>query len=122
MSDNVGLSLIATECRSACAGEPDLERRIRKAMDEVAGGHWMFPTDDDLCFRGAVGGVMLSPETTDEEKDRIRATLDQMRGMAAMMQGVPVDTEALLKQMEGGPKPVPLVKIWYEAKAAKCRP
>jgi len=62
----VGLNIIATECKSACAGEPDFEKRIQKAMATVAKGHWMFCNDheDDLRFRGALGGVLLAPETT----------------------------------------------------------
>ena len=117
--NDAGLSLIATECKSACAGEPDLEKRILKAMRPVASGHWMFPSDDDLCFRGAIGGVLLAAETTEEEKARILATLKSLRTVSAMMNGVPVDTDAAFRDMEDGPKQVPLVKLWHEAKEHK---
>lgn len=116
---DVGLSIIASECESACKGEPDLEKRVQKAMAVVAKGHWMYCNDDqdDLRFRGALGGVLLAPETTQAEKDRITGTLKQLRSLSALMQGVPVDTEAMLKEQEEHP-PLPLVKWWHEAKAA----
>jgi len=43
--NDVALSLIGTECKSACAGEPDFEQRVRKAMAVVANGHWMYCAD-----------------------------------------------------------------------------
>lgn len=117
--NEAGLSIIASECQSACQGEPDLEKRIQKAMSAVAKGHWMFCGDheDDLRFRGALGSVLLSPETTPEEKERITDTLKQLRSLSALMQGVPVDTEMMLKEQEDHP-PLPLIKWWHEAKAA----
>lgn len=116
-NESVGLALIAHDCKSACAGEPNLEKRIRKAMKEVAKGHWMFPHDDDLCFRGALGGVLLAEETTQEEKDRITASLQSVRAMSAILSGVPVDAGRLLDQMKDGPELLPLLPMWNEAKA-----
>lgn len=117
---DVGLFIISTECKAACEGEPDLEKRIRKSMAAVAKGHWMFCSDheDDLRFRGAIGGVLLAPETTQEENDRITDTLKQLRSMSALLQGVPVDTETMLQEQKDHP-PLPLIKWWHEAKASK---
>lgn len=107
MSD-IGLSIIAAECKSACAGESDLEKRISKSMAAVAKGHWMFCGDheDDLRFRGAIGGVMLADETTQEEKDRITHILKQLHSLNCLMQ-----------EQEANPS-LPLVKLWHEAKDA----
>lgn len=115
MSD-VGLSIIGTECKEACKGEPDLEKRIRKAMKVVAKGHWLF-SDDDLLLRGALAGVLLAPETTEEEKTRLTKTLEGLRALSAMMSGVPVDLDAIAEQQKIY-EPVPLAKWWHEEKAA----
>lgn len=86
-------------------------------MKPVANGHWMYVNDEDLCFRGAVAGVLLAEETTEEEKKRLTFTLGQLRSMSAMMSGVPVNIDAVMENPEGI-EPVPLVKMWHEAKAA----
>jgi hypothetical protein len=118
MNDTVGLSIIGTECKSACAGEPDLEKRIRKAMAVVANSHWMFcdPGQEDLRFRGALAGVILSPETTEEEKECITRSLKPLRALNALMSGVPVDMGAVLEE-QGDKQILPLMKWWHEAKA-----
>lgn len=114
--NDAGLSIIAAECKRDCAGQSDFVERIRKAMRPVANGHWMYVNDEDLCFRGAVAGVLLAEETTDEEKKRLIFTLEQLRSMGAMMSGVPVDIEAVFANPEGI-EPVPLVKLWHEVKS-----
>ncbi len=111
------LSIVATECRIACEGEPDFIERIRKAMKPVADGHWMV-TDDDTCFRGAIGGVLLAEETTDEEKERISFTLGQIRAIGALQSGVPVDLERMTENPENI-ELIPLIKLWHEAKEGK---
>lgn len=114
MNDPI-LSIIAQECRGACREEPDFLERIRKAMKFVATGHWL-TIDADLCFRGAVGGVLLAEETTDEERRRIEFTLEQIRSLNAMVAGVPMDLERMGENPEGL-EPVPLFRLWQEAKA-----
>lgn len=114
--DEAGLSIIAAECARDCEGESDFLERIRKAMKPVANGHWMYVNDEDLCFRGAIGGVLLAEETTEEERRRIIFTLKQLRSLGAMMSGVPVDIGAVASNPEEI-EPVPLVKLWDEAKA-----
>lgn len=116
MSDPI-LSIIAQECRGACQDEPDLLERIRKAMKPVANGHWLSP-DQDLCFRGAIGGVLLAKETTDEERQRIEFTLVKIRSLNAMAAGVPVDLERVVENPEGI-EPVPLFRLWHETTDAK---
>ena len=91
-----------TECASACANEPDFEQRCRKAMRPVAKGFWMLYGDgqreQDLCFRGAVGAVLLDPLTTEEEKEQITNTLNQLRSLGGLLQGLPMDLEAMIKE------------------------
>ncbi len=115
MNDNL-LAIIATECKSACAHQPDLLERIKKAMAPVANGHWMV-TDDDLCFRGAVAGVLMDSETTEDDKRRITFTLEQLHAIGAMISGIPVDVERALDNPDEI-EPLPLIKLWHEAKAA----
>ncbi len=114
--NNALLSIVAAECKGPCANEPDLLERIKKAMVPVANGHWMV-MDDDLCLRGALAAVLLDPETTEDDKRRITFTLEQLRSVSAMMSGVPVDVEQALANPEEI-EPVPLIKLWQEAKAA----
>ncbi len=114
--NNPLLSLIAAECQKPCANEPDLLERIKKAMRPVANGHWI-TMDEDLCIRGALGAVLLDPETTEDDKQRIVFTLEQFRSISAIMSGVPVDVERAMSNPDEI-KPVPLIKLWQEAKAA----
>lgn len=114
--DKAALAIIGSECKSACEGESDFETRIRKAMKVVAKGHWMY-SGDDLLLRGALAGVMLASETTEEEKEDIKHTLEGLRTLNAMLSGVPVDLEAFVEKQEER-KNVPLIKWWNEAKAA----
>lgn len=118
MNDAV-LHIIASECCRACEGEQDFEARCRKAMKVVVEGHWMLggnsKADEDLCFRGAVGGVLLSKETTDEEKEKITHTLKQLRALSSLLSGLPMDLERMAREQEESP-PLPLMKWWHETK------
>ncbi|MDR3620515.1 MAG: hypothetical protein P4L85_14285 [Paludisphaera borealis] len=119
--DNAALAIIGSECKSACSGEPDLERRVRKAMAVVADGHWMYAGDhqEDLRFRGALAGVMTAPETTEEEKKRITDTLASLRAFNAMLIGINVDFDAIAERLESNP-PLPLMKWWNEARTKRA--
>lgn len=108
------LSVAVAIIRRVCEGEPDLIERIRKAMAE-AKDYWM-STNDDLRFRAAVGAALV--ETKDEgEKDRIVRSVQALRDLSAMISGVPVDFERVAERMSEF-EPLPLVKMWHEAKAA----
>lgn len=67
-------------------------------------------------MRGAAGGVRLDPLTTDGEKARMEATLLQIRGISALMAGVPADMARMLEDQKKH-EPVPLIKLWHQAKA-----
>lgn len=110
------LSIIAAECGAACKDEPDLIKRIKKAMAPVANGHWM-SLDEDTNIRGAIAAVLLSPETTEDDKKRIEFTFSQIRALAALTSGVPVNMAAVAANPEEI-KPISLVSLWHEVKAA----
>jgi len=71
-------------------------------------------TDDDLRFRGAVGGVLMvlnEREDTDTVA-KITAELDSLKNLSALMSGVPVDMDRVTIP----DNPVGLMKMWEEAK------
>ena len=101
----------------ACAGEPDFEQRCRKAMRSVIDGHWMVgdrgPKGEDLCFRGAIAGVMLDPLTTEQEKSDIEFTMRQLQALSGLLNGLPMDITKMANQVKDR-KPLPLMKWWHE--------
>jgi hypothetical protein len=105
------LMIAVSDIRSSCAGEPDIMERLRKAMRKAQ--HFWMSTDDDLRFRGAVGAAML--ESSPEEQERIKRSVQSLRSFSAMLSGVPVDTDAMIAQM--GDDNIPLIAMWNEAKA-----
>lgn len=116
--DRAGLAIMSGECERACKGEPNLESRFHKAMAVVAKDHWMYCGDhyEDLRFRSAIGGVLLSPETTDAEKEQIKKSITGLRVLSAVLNGVPVDMGAAFNQ-DDGIEALPLTKWWNEAKS-----
>jgi len=93
MSNTTLISLVAHECRTACKDETTLEGRVAKAM-KAAKHHWMV-TDENEQFHGAVCAIYeLSDEVTQE---RIKAELDSLRYLSALMSGVEVDIEKVPK-------------------------
>lgn len=113
----VEVMIMANECGAACALEPDFEQRCRKAMRPVIDGFWMLhgngPREQDLCFRGAIAGVLLDPMTTEEEKLQIQNTLQQLRSLSGLLNGLPMDVDAMLREQEKNP-PLPLMAWWHE--------
>jgi hypothetical protein len=110
------LAIAVADIRPACAGEPDLIERLRKAM--VKAQDFFMSTDDDLRFRGACGAAML--ESDEAERERIVKSINVLRALGAAMSGVAVDFGAELDKM-GDEEPLPLRKLWIEAKAADQR-
>lgn len=110
---SVDLMIIANECKSACANEPDLSARIRKAMSAVAKDHWMFsgPHHENTRFRGALAAVLLDPQTTEDDKVTITKSMDAVRALSSLMSGVPVDIEEVVKRSDGA---LPLMAMWRE--------
>lgn len=108
------LAIAFADIRPACRGEADVVERIRKAMLK-AQDFWM-SIDDDIRFRGAVGAAML--ETADAvEKERIERSIRAVRSFSALLSGVPVDVEAIVR--DAGEDVIPLMRMWQEAKESK---
>ena len=108
------LSIIAAWCQADCANEPDLNTRIKKAMKPVIESFWM-GGNEDTRFRGALFAVYLDPLTTQEEKDRMKFSLDKMRALGAMFTGIPVSIDALAANPDDI-KPIPLGILWNKVK------
>jgi hypothetical protein len=111
-----GMVIAVHEARDACKGEPDLVKRIEKAM-RATRNHWM-ETSEDAQFRSALAAAML--ESDDADKDRITRSMAQLRKVSAVIgalqAGVPVDFEKMAED-----KPVddilPLSRMWHDLAA-----
>lgn len=121
MNDMTTIQLIALDLRNKCEGKPDLESRCKAAFTAVADGHWMVAAPgsagQDICFRGAVGAVLLDPATTAEEQEHIHESLRQLRALSGLMTGMPMNMEEMVKRAEEHP-PLPLMKWWHEVRDA----
>lgn len=109
--------VLAIACHEAkCAAEKFtvLEDMLRAAMKAMA-NLWV-STDDDLRFRGAVGGVLmvLGDRGDEEAAARINSELDALRSLSALFRGVPVDMERVAMPES----PIGLMKMWGDAKEA----
>lgn len=109
MNNNL-LMIAVTEAKAAAGKETTLEGRLRAAM-EATKNHWVVTSEDDR-FRAAVAGVMLL--SNDEEKERIKLEIDQIRMLGAAFSGIPVDF-AVVKPLDN---PIGLMKMWGKVK--KC--
>lgn len=103
------LILIAVvEARDFAETAPTLEGRLRAAMS-VTRHHWIV-TDEDSRFRAAIAAVILL--SSEEDKSRILAEVEQLRILGAACNGIPVDLAAI----EPLDNPIGLMKIWKEIK------
>jgi hypothetical protein len=108
--------LLAIACHEAeCeAGKfTSLEDMVRAAMKAMA-NLWI-STDDDLRFRGAVGGVLmvLDKRGAVDDIERINSELEALRSLSALLSGVPVDMERVVMPEN----PIGLMKMWGDVKA-----
>lgn len=108
--DNLIL-IVATEAKSAGEGVEDFEAMSRACMKQAV-NHWMV-TDDGQRFHGAC--VAIYELADDTMKERVKHTLDMLRGLSAASSGLPIDFSQM---MAGDVEPLPLVKWWQEVKAA----
>lgn len=111
-----GMVIAVHEARDACKGEPDLVKRIEKAM-RACRNHWI-ETNEDAQFKSALAAAML--ESDEADKDRITRSMDQLRKVSAVIgalqAGVPVDLE---KMAEDKPAEdiLPLSRMWHDLAA-----
>lgn len=111
-----GMLIAVHEARDACKGEPDLVKRLEKAM-RATRDHWM-ETNPDAQFRSAVAAAML--ESDEADKDRIQRSMDGLRKVSALIgalqAGVPVDFEKLGEEQKADDI-LPLSKMWHDLAA-----
>ena len=114
---NTAAMIAVHHIRPALKGAATLEERVQRAFKE-AQSFWM-STDDQVRFRGACAAVML--ETADEfERERWEKSLRVVNTLGVLMAGVPVNLDEVVQDLETF-KPVPILKMWQEAKAANAR-
>lgn len=117
MNDKMsGGEVVATnEARHACANEPDLVKRIQKAMKAVK-NHWM-EREESRRFRAALGAAYL--ESNDEEKERIlrssRVHAKLNATLNALVAGVPVAIDEVKAEIDKQPADIiPLARLWAD--------
>ena len=115
---NKELALAVTIIRPACAGEPDLLERIKKAMRE-AKDYWM-SNSDEFKFRAAIGAALVETPQDSPDYQRIISNFHVLRNINAMIQGIPINIEDALAELEGA-EPIPLVAMWREITGEKAR-
>jgi len=99
--------ILATECIDAGEGIKTLEERAKACM-KVAHNHWLV-TNEAEQLKGAVAAIgFLSSE---EENERIDASLRLYTSVAAAMSGIPVDFSQITEI-----KLLPIMKWWNETK------
>lgn len=113
--DDKALIVAVAIIRPEVTGEPDLIKRLQKAM-KAAVTLWLDYNEEDR-FRIALAAVLV--ETTNEqEKQRIIKTTKALRALAALIKGVPVDVEQVLDESDGIVL-LPLRSLWDAAKGGR---
>jgi len=111
MSVSNSIMIASTEIKMKLDESKPFEENIRIAMKE-AQNHWLVVDEEDR-FKSACGALLLIAD--DENKKRLEDELLGLRTISSMQSGVPVDLEAMMKQMD--PKKFfGLTKIWRELK------
>lgn len=110
--------IVAADAENAAnAAGPSAEEKLKAAMSATA-RHWL-AIDEQEQFAGACEGAARC--VSEEDRERIEASLRLLRGLQAATEGVPVDFAALVPdgaEDEAMPKPFPLQKWWREIKDA----
>lgn len=113
MASNVVLIAAADAEMAAQAAGPELEDKLRAAMQATA-SHWL-TTNEDEQFLAACEGVARCCKAADRE--RIVVSLRLLQSLSAAVSGVPVDFARLVaKDEDERVEPAPLKRIWDEVK------
>lgn len=108
--NDAGATIAAMEAREKCKGEPDLMKRIEKAM-RATRDHWM-ETNPIGQFRAAVAAAIC--ESDGLERDRLERSAEALKrasaALQAMQAGVSVDLAEALKADDDV---IPLMKLWH---------
>lgn len=108
---SAAVAIAATEAREAVKRLPEgspIDDRFRVAM-KVTYRHWMATNEEDQ-FLAACEAVYST--ATEEEQERIKAEVQSLRDLSAMMEGVPVNFEELAERVPVDP--IGLRKLWHE--------
>jgi hypothetical protein len=103
------MAIAATEAKSAAERASNLDERIELAMKAVK-NHWLV-TNDSERFQSAVAAVYAL--SNEEEQDRIKADLEALKVINAVISGVPVDID----RVEPPEKPLGLGRRWLKVNA-----
>ncbi len=111
--NEVEMSIVAAEAKTACKDEPDLIERIKKAM-RSARNHWMV-LDPEIQLRGALAAALTESEGADRE--RLERSIERLKKasaiLSALASGVPVDFDAVeLPSDEDNAETIPILKLW----------
>jgi hypothetical protein len=104
------LIIACADAGAACADEPDIMERLRKAM-RATKNHWMLHKESDQLRAGVAGAVAVSEG---EERERIissyKALVKLDAAVNAMNEGLTINSA----EMEPPADFIPLMKIWQE--------
>jgi hypothetical protein len=103
------------EAKAAIDPTQPIEVQARAAMNAVK-DFWL-TTDDDLRFRGAIGGLLLANEKNERITKQITTEIKILRDLNAMMTGVSVDTLHMMPPKDF--EPIGLGKLWLEITQSK---
>lgn len=114
MNDNL-VAIAVAELRPTCRGNMSIEERLRKVF-RSAQRFWA-SGDDDVRYKGAVLAAYLEAgDSRDlEGQQRIERAARALSAISAAVAGTPVDLSALDRDDD----PLPLFKMWMEARNAK---
>lgn len=100
-------AMIQSECRfsDGMTGEEIIKETFKKGKN-----HWMAHNESE-AFNAAV--VVAYAKMQGNDKTRMKASIDGVKAMNAVLSGVPVDIEAVLAMHEGI-ETFPLLPMWKE--------
>jgi len=118
MSISNSLMIGITELENQIDHSKPLKEKMLDAM-KLALDHWLVIEDEEQ-FKAAVGAVLI--KATEEEKEKINNQLQMLKTLSAVLSGIPVDIEAVMKDMPKDEKEedkLILNSIWKQAKEEK---
>ncbi len=109
MSTGVIATVLLNECNftDGMTGDEIIKEAFSKGKN-----HWM-AHGESQAFDAAV--TVAYSKMKDDDKDRMRITLDGIKAIDAMLKGVPIDIERVMEAQEGV-ELFPLIVMWKETK------
>lgn len=111
--DNM-VMIAATYAKAAAIGGTTLEEIVELAMNEMR--TFWGSTDDDLRFRGAVGGAMLvlKEKGMDEEYERLDHEMQMLRALSAAITTPGVSLNSSMFEDAEDFEPIGLMGRWRD--------